>query len=258
MTPLVRGLTLLWAAWGAGRPRRPRSGRRQGRVCSQLAFGEFPCASGNYPNDNTDSPFFLLSASSTIGGQRRGKVGYREQKEEPMSAKVLSVLFVFCGSLLAQSTTVLISDTNGNQTTGTISNGNVYFHDSKGNIAFGTIRGGNVFLSTGKGEITFGTISGGNVFLTDPKGITTGTIQNGNIFLSNSDGSITTGSYDKNGNVITSTTPSAVDPRRTTEHSCRRRRDPRRRISQFLKAWARRAIEGSWQDGPLTNSLPRG
>jgi len=134
-----------------------------------------------------------------------------------MKAKVLLVLFAFCGLLLAQSTTVLISDTNGNQTTGTISNGNVYFHDSKGNIAFGTIRGGSVFLSTGKGEITFGTISGGNVFLTDPKGITTGTIQNGNIFLSNSDGSITTGSYDKSGNVITSTTPSAQQQQENLE-----------------------------------------
>jgi hypothetical protein len=46
------------------------------------------------------------------------------------------------------------------------------------------------------------------VFLTDPKGVTTGTIRSGNVFLSNSDGSITTGSYDKNGNVFTSTTPS--------------------------------------------------
>jgi hypothetical protein len=126
-----------------------------------------------------------------------------------MTAKVFFVLFMLCGSLIAQSTTVFINDANGNQTTGTISNGNVYFHDSKGNSAYGTIRDGNVFLDTDKGEITFGTIKGGNVFLTDQKGITTGTIQNGNIFLSNSDGSITTGSYDKNGNVLTSTSPSA-------------------------------------------------
>jgi hypothetical protein len=126
-----------------------------------------------------------------------------------MTAKVISVLFMLCGSLLAQSTTVFINDANGNQTTGTISNGNVYFHDSKGNSAYGTIRDGSIFISTDKGEITFGTIRGGNVFLTDQKGITTGTIQNGNIFLSNSDGSITTGSYDKNGNVLTSTSPSA-------------------------------------------------
>ena len=134
-----------------------------------------------------------------------------------MTAKVLSVLFVLCGSLLAQNTTVLINDTNGNQTTGTISNGNVYFHDSKGNSAYGTIRDGSVFISTDKGEITFGTIRGGNVFLTDQKGITTGTIQNGNIFLSNSDRSITTGSYDKNGNVITSTTPSAQQQQQNLE-----------------------------------------
>jgi hypothetical protein len=134
-----------------------------------------------------------------------------------MTAKVFSVMFVLCSSLVAQSTTVFINDSNGNQTTGTISNGNVYFHDSKGNSAYGTIRGGSVFLSTDKGEITFGTIRGGNVFLTDQKGITTGTIQNGNIFLSNSDGSITTGSYDKNGNVLTSTSPSAQQQQQNLE-----------------------------------------
>jgi len=134
-----------------------------------------------------------------------------------MKAKAFPVLLVLCGSLLAQSTTVFINDANGNQTTGTISNGNVYFHDSKGNSAFGTIRNGSVFLSTDKGEITFGTIRDGNVFLTDQKGITTGTIRNGNIFLSNSDGSITTGSYDRNGNVITSTSPSAQQQQQTLE-----------------------------------------
>jgi hypothetical protein len=134
-----------------------------------------------------------------------------------MTAKVFSVLLVLCGSLLAQSTTVFINDTNGNQTTGTISNGNVYFRDSKGNSAYGTIRDGSVFISTDKGEITFGTIRGENVFLTDPKGITTGTIQNGNIFLRNSDGSITTGSYDKNGNVLTSTSPSAEQQQQNLE-----------------------------------------
>jgi hypothetical protein len=126
-----------------------------------------------------------------------------------MTAKFLPVLFALCGSLLAQSTTVFINDSNGNQTTGTISNGNLYFHDSKGNSAYGTIRDGNVFMSTDKGEITLGTIKSGNVFLADPKGIITGTIRGGNIFLSSSDGSITTGSYDKDRNVFTSTTPSA-------------------------------------------------
>lgn len=134
-----------------------------------------------------------------------------------MRAKVFSALFMLCGSLFAQSTIVFINDTNGNQTTGTISNGNVYFHDSKGNSAYGTIRNGSVFLSTDKGEITFGTITGGNVFLTDQRGITTGTIQNGNIFLNNSDGSITTGSYDKNGNVLTSTSPSAQQQQQNLE-----------------------------------------
>lgn len=140
-----------------------------------------------------------------------------------MTAKVFSVLLVLCGSLLAQSTTVFINDTSGNQTTGTISNGNVYFHDSKGNSAYGTIRDGSVFINTNKGEIIFGTIRGGNVFLTDQKGTTTGTIQNGNIFLSNSDGSITTGSYDKNGNVLTSTSPSAEQQQQNLEQQQLRR-----------------------------------
>jgi hypothetical protein len=140
-----------------------------------------------------------------------------------MTAKVLFVVFLLCGPLFAQGTTVFIGDTNGNQTTGTISNGNVYFHDSKGNSAYGTIRNGSVFISTDKGEITFGTIRGGNVFLADPKGITTGTIRNGNIFLSNSDGSVTTGSYDKNGNVLTSTSPSAEQQQQDIEQQQLRR-----------------------------------
>jgi hypothetical protein len=143
--------------------------------------------------------------------------GTGEMKKRTVTVRSVAVLFALYGSLLAQSTTVFINDSNGNQTTGTISNGNVYFHDSKGNSAYGTIRNGNVFVNTDKGEITFGTIKGGNVFLTDPKGVTTGTIQNGNIFLSNSDGSITTGSYDKNGNVFTSTTPSAQQQQQTLE-----------------------------------------
>jgi hypothetical protein len=142
-----------------------------------------------------------------------------------MAAKVLFALLVLCGSVFAQGTTVVINDTNGNQTTGTISNGNVYFHDSKGNSAYGTIRDGNVFLSTDKGEITFGTIRGGSVFLTDQKGITTGTIQNGNIFLSNSDGSLTTGTYDRNGNVFTSTSPSAQQQQDLEQQQLRRQQD---------------------------------
>lgn len=135
-----------------------------------------------------------------------------------MKAKVLSFLFLFGGSLLAQSTNVFIIDTNGNQTTGTISNGNVFFHDSHGNTAYGTIRDGSVFVSTGKGEITFGTIEDGNVFLSDRNGITTGTVQNGNIFLRNSNGSITTGTYDSNGQVLTSTSPSTEQRRQAEEH----------------------------------------
>ena len=126
-----------------------------------------------------------------------------------MTAKFVGVFLLFGTSLLAQTTTVLISDSNGNQTTGTINNGNVFFHDSQGNITFGTIKDGNIFLNTSKGQTTFGTIHNGNVSLTDEKGMTTGTIRNGNIFLLNSDGSTTTGSYDKNGNINTSTSPSS-------------------------------------------------
>jgi len=131
--------------------------------------------------------------------------------------KIVGVLLLFGASLLAQSTTVIISDSNGNQTTGTLTNGNVFFHDSQGSITFGTIKNGNVFLNTSKGQTTFGTIRDGSVFLTDQKGITTGTIRNGNIFLSNSDGSITTGTYDKNGNIITSTSPSSQQQQQNVE-----------------------------------------
>jgi hypothetical protein len=123
-----------------------------------------------------------------------------------LRTKSLATLLLLAVSLLAQTTTVFINDTNGNQTIGTISNGNVYFHDTNGNVAFGTIRDGNVFLNTNKGEITFGTIKDGNVFLTDQKGVTTGTIRNGNIFLNNSDGSITSGTYTRSGDVSTTTT----------------------------------------------------
>jgi len=110
------------------------------------------------------------------------------------------------GSLVAQSTSITIFDSNGSTAFATINDGNVFFHDSNGHTTSGTIRGGNVFLSTDKGEITFGTVRDGNVFLNDSKGITTGTIRGGNIFLSNSNGSITTGSYDSYGNANTLTT----------------------------------------------------
>lgn len=113
-------------------------------------------------------------------------------------------------TLVAQSTSVSIFDSNGNSTFGTINDGNVFFHDSNGHTTSGTIRGGNVFLSTDKGEITFGTVRDGNVFLSGSDGTTTGTIRNGNIFLSNSNGSITTGSYDSYGNANTLTTAPPV------------------------------------------------
>jgi len=133
--------------------------------------------------------------------------------------RIVTVLLLFLGAGLAfaQTTNILIFDSNGNQTTGTISDGRVYFFDSKGNAAFGTIRDGNVFLSTTKGDVTFGTIRDGNLFLTDKNGITTGTIRNGNIFLANSDGSITTGSYDAAGNVLTNTTPGVQSSASSTE-----------------------------------------
>ena len=47
-----------------------------------------------------------------------------------MKARILAVQFLLGGSLLAQSANVFISDSNGNQATGTISGGNVFFHDS--------------------------------------------------------------------------------------------------------------------------------
>ena len=126
-----------------------------------------------------------------------------------MMPRLLVVLLLLVGWSLAQSTTVLINDSNGNQTIGTIDHGNVFFNDNTGHVTFGTIKDGNVFLNTSKGEITFGTIKDGNVFLTDQKGITTGTIRNGNIFLSNSDGSTTTGTYNA-GHVYTSTSGPAA------------------------------------------------
>ena len=87
-----------------------------------------------------------------------------------MVIKVLGVMFFSVASLLSQTTTVTIHDSNGNQSVGTITNGNVYFHDTNGNIAFGSIRNGNVFLNTNNGEVTFGTIKNGNVSLTDKGG----------------------------------------------------------------------------------------
>jgi hypothetical protein len=86
-----------------------------------------------------------------------------------MSRVLAVLLFLLAGLLHAQSTTVSISNSSGNQTFGTITNGNVYFHDSNGNTTFGTIRNGNVFLNTSNGEVTFGTIKNGNAFLTDQK-----------------------------------------------------------------------------------------
>jgi len=121
--------------------------------------------------------------------------------------KLLFGFFVLTGALLAQNKTITINDSDGNQTVGTINNGNVYFQDSHGNSAFGTIRDANVYLSTSGGDMVFGTIKYGNVFLTDQKGTTTGTIRNGNIFLSNSNGSTTTGTYTKSGNINTTTSP---------------------------------------------------
>ena len=131
------------------------------------------------------------------------------ERQEIVMFKVFAILLICVASAIGQTTTIIISDTNGNQTTGTISSGNVYFHDNNGNTSFGTIRDGNVFMSTSKGEITFGTIKNGNVFLTDQGGNTTGTIRNGNIFLLNSDGSITTGTYNKSGSMTTTTTSTA-------------------------------------------------
>jgi hypothetical protein len=137
----------------------------------------------------------------------------------------LAALFLFSASLIAQNTTVVITDGYGHQTTGTISNGNVYFHDSKGNSAFGTIdKNGSVFVTTNKGQITFGTIKDGNVFLSDSHGNTTGTIQNGNIFLRNSDGSITTGTYDTSGHVQTYTTESTQERQQEQQQQLERQR----------------------------------
>lgn len=123
-----------------------------------------------------------------------------------MVIKVLAVLFFSVGSLLSQTTTVTIHDSNGNQAVGTITHGSVYFHDTNGNIVFGTIQNGNVFLNTNSGEVTFGTIKNGNVSLTDKQGITTGAVKDGDIFLNNSDGSVTTGTYSKSGTVFINTT----------------------------------------------------
>jgi len=122
------------------------------------------------------------------------------------------ILLLFAGILSAQTSSILIFDSDGNQAVGTIINGNVYFSDNNGHSAFGTIRNGNVFLTTNQGEITFGTIRNGNVFLTDEKGITTGTIRNGNIFLNNSDGSTTTGTYDRDSASTTTTSAPASAP----------------------------------------------
>lgn len=125
-----------------------------------------------------------------------------------MLVKALAVVLFLVCSLPAQ-TTVTINDSNGNQATAAVYNGNLYYHDSKGNFATGTLRDGRVFVNANNGETVFGTMKNGSVFLTDKKGTTTGTIQNGNIFLNNSNGSVTTGTYDKRGSTYMNTTPPA-------------------------------------------------
>ena len=97
-----------------------------------------------------------------------------------------------------------IYDSNGNQTTGSISrSGSLYFYDNSGNVTFGSIKNGNVYLNGSDGQMIFGTIRHGDVFLTDSHGVTTGTIRDGNIFLSSTKGDVTYGHYDAYGNVVT-------------------------------------------------------
>ena len=130
-----------------------------------------------------------------FGEDRRVPAGLLSgsQKGGRVMLKRFAVLLVCIGTAIGQSRTITISDSNGNQTSGTIDNGNVYFVDSSGNATFGTIRDGNVFL-------------------TDSKGITTGTIRNGNIFLNNSDGGITTGSYTRTSSTTSTTTTTTASP----------------------------------------------
>ena len=156
-------------------------------------------AHGEYPS--------VVLSRRRLESPRRSPV--RKSEGGTVMLKLFAVLLVSVGTAVGQSTTITISDSNGNQTGGTISSGNVYFVDSNGNATHGTIHDGNVFLSTSNGEVVFGTIRDGNVFLTDQKGNTTGTIRNGTIFLSNSDGSITTGTYNSNSSFITTTSTDA-------------------------------------------------
>jgi hypothetical protein len=138
-----------------------------------------------------------LPFSSRTGAKEGNMSGHRRHVAAfHFTALLALTVLLMSGILVAQSTTVTILDSNGNTTSGTINNGNVFFHDSNGHTTSGSISGGNVFLSTDQGEVTIGTVRDGNVFLSNSKGVTTGTIRNGNIFLSNSNGSITTGSYD--------------------------------------------------------------
>lgn len=123
---------------------------------------------------------------------------------------IFAILLPFM-SVSGQTTNVYIYDSNGNQTTGSISrSGSLYFYDNTGNVAFGSIKNGNVYLNGSDGQVIFGTIRHGDVFLTDSHGVTTGTIRDGNIFLSNTNGDVTYGHYDANGNVMV--TSSGVPP----------------------------------------------
>jgi hypothetical protein len=151
--------------------------------------------------------------------------------------KLLAMMLILVGLATGQTTRVIIIDSSGNQTFGTMSNGNVYFQDSNGHTTYGTIRDGNVFLTTEKGEITFGTVKDGTVFLTDQKGISTGTIRGGNIFLSNSNGSITTGTYSSSGAFTTTTSTSGDSSNQVIDSDARRQAqlddDVARRTADF-------------------------
>src|SRR5881397_359681 len=88
-----------------------------------------------------------LRASDMLGCGKEIEVGGASKMAR------CSILFAFCstvvcvlpGSSVAQ-TTVVISDSSGNETHGRISGGHVYLYDSNGNQAFGTVRDGHVFL----------------------------------------------------------------------------------------------------------------
>jgi hypothetical protein len=121
----------------------------------------------------------------------------------------LAMALCFTAICSAQTAHINIYDSLGNNTQGTLTNGDLSLFDSNGQAVFGTVKDGNVFLNSSTGNILFGTVKNGNVFLTDNQGVTTGTIRNGNIFLNNSDGSMTFGSY-QSGNVFTTTIPAPL------------------------------------------------